>query len=1680
MKAAKKIHTSKKFLSLLLSFLFIPIFIYGGETVRIMPLGDSITYGNSVLNPPDTATSVSYRLHLWEALNNENYAVDFVGSKTGGTDFPPFDPDNEGHPGDTAAGIAADVYQYLTDNPADVILLHIGTNVLRTSPDDVSDALDEIKRYETDTATHVSVILARIINRWVEWTDENGDTRSTEQDKTNTTTFNENLEIMVRDRIANGDDIVVVDMENDTGIIYDATDMHDDLHPIDSGYEKMASLWYSVLTSTLPTHLWKLDEPSGSTAFVDTYRDNDGRCMGAGCPTTVYGQIGGAQLFDGNDEVTVADDGTFDWNGDESFTVEFWVKPTRTDGVNQVVVGRENEIKDNFFWWAGIIGTDGHITFRLRDSDGKQNNLDGPVLNNGDWYHIACVRDGANDENKLYVNGQLSDDSSNIAYAGNFVGTTPVNIGYLTYQGNNTFHLDSAIDELTIYSGAVNTDQVKLHYQNGLNAPKLSITSIPNTFAQVGVSYLYDVESNDPAASYTYMADPDPAWMQIDTDRGEITGTPTVDTVGNIDMAVEAVNSSQTAIQDYVLKVRNPDSLPDGMSHYWKLDESATTTERTYIDSYAGADGTCTGSGCPEPLAGKVNGAQSFTGANIIDIADTASFEWTGDQSFSIEYWIQVDNATAPSQNMVVIGRDGSGNPSYTWWAGIAKDTGHAIFSLRDSDGPTAITVKSNNSILGNNDGYYISIIRDGSSGETRLYVDGVLQNTTPHTYSSDFTDSSTPAVNIGYLNYNGSAGFYLNTGNNSGIDDLVVFNKALIQGEITEHYNNSSAGKSFEELNQPPTADAGPNKTVEVNKPVTITGSGTDPDGTIVSYEWKKGTTVLATTASFDYTPTVVGTDTLTLTVTDDDGEPGTDSMDVIVTEDPPPPPSTLYEAEDAEMSPAFAISSAHSGYTGTGYVDYTGEGYVKWTVELAAEGNYDLVFRYALGSGNRPLHISVDSTSGGSTIDFPATGGWSTWGETRTTVSLTAGTHTIYASTTGLSGANVDHLSIEDATGTPPPNTPPTANAGADKAVQVNNTITITGSGTDPDGTIVSYEWKKGTTVLATTASFDYTPTVVGTDTLTLTVTDDDGEPGTDSMDVIVTEDPPPPPSTLYEAEDAEMSPAFAISSAHSGYTGTGYVDYTGEGYVKWTVELAAEGNYDLVFRYALGSGNRPLHISVDSTSGGSTIDFPATGGWSTWGETRTTVSLTAGTHTIYASTTGLSGANVDHLSIEDATGTPPPNTPPTADAGADKAVQVNNTITITGSGTDPDGTIVSYEWKKGTTVLATTASFDYTPTVVGTDTLTLTVTDDDGEPGTDSMDVIVTEDPPPNIPPTANAGPDKSVQVNQSVTITGSGTDPDGTIASYEWSKDGTVLATTASFDYTPTVVGTDTLTLTVTDDDGEPGTDSMDVIVTEDPPPPPNVLYEAEDAEMSSAFAISSAHSGYTGTGYVDYAGEGYVKWTVELATEGNYDLVFRYALGSGNRPLHISVDSTSGGSTIDFPATGGWSTWGETRTTVSLTAGTHTIYASTTGLSGANVDHLSIEDATGTPPPNTPPTADAGADKAVQVNNTITITGSGTDSDGTVISYEWKKGSTVLASTASFNYTPTTVGTDTLTLTVTDDDGATGTDSMDVVVTAEPAPISEIIVDNLDSEFSIIGTWSESGASDEYAGSSIYS
>jgi len=82
-----------------------------------------------------------------------------------------------------------------------------------------------------------------------------------------------------------------------------------------------------------------------------------------------------------------------------------------------------------------------------------------------------------------------------------------------------------------------------------------------------------------------------------------------------------------------------------------------------------------------------------------------------------------------------------------------------------------------------------------------------------------------------------------------------------------------------------------------------------------------------------------------------------------------------------------------------------------------------------------------------------------------------------------------------------------------------------------------------------------------------------------------------------------------------------------------------------------------------------------------------------------------------------------------------------------------------------------------------------------------------------------PLVNAGNDLTTSVGQSVTITGVGSD-DGSITEYRWEKSGVLLSNSASFTYTPTEEGSETLTLTVTDDEGLSSNDTMLLTINPD--------------------------------------------------------------------------------------------------------------------------------------------------------------------------------------------------------------------------------------------------------------------
>ncbi|MGD8617459.1 MAG: hypothetical protein PVI91_17655, partial [Gammaproteobacteria bacterium] len=183
-----------------------------GAPVRIMPLGDSITRRQG------------YRPGLYFDLLDAGMDVDMVGSKTDSCPPAPdcaHDPNHEGHSGYTPTDIAVNVATWLGSNPADVVTLHIGTNVDPSFPypdvTQVEAILNAIDGYDPD----IPVVLARIINK----------ARGSEDPQLSP--YNESLEALAQDRIALGDRIIVVDQEPGLDYSESTTDfpLDDDLHP---------------------------------------------------------------------------------------------------------------------------------------------------------------------------------------------------------------------------------------------------------------------------------------------------------------------------------------------------------------------------------------------------------------------------------------------------------------------------------------------------------------------------------------------------------------------------------------------------------------------------------------------------------------------------------------------------------------------------------------------------------------------------------------------------------------------------------------------------------------------------------------------------------------------------------------------------------------------------------------------------------------------------------------------------------------------------------------------------------------------------------------------------------------------------------------------------------------------------------------------------------------------------------------------------------------------------------------------------------------------------------------------------------------------------------------------------------------------------------------------------------
>ncbi|MEO2149959.1 MAG: PKD domain-containing protein [bacterium] len=417
-------------------------------------------------------------------------------------------------------------------------------------------------------------------------------------------------------------------------------------------------------------------------------------------------------------------------------------------------------------------------------------------------------------------------------------------------------------------------------------------------------------------------------------------------------------------------------------------------------------------------------------------------------------------------------------------------------------------------------------------------------------------------------------------------------------------------------------------------------------------------------------------------------------------------------------------------------------------------------------------------------------------------------------------------------------PTNQAPVAYGGTDQSVQDadgngSEEITLDGSGSfDPDGSIVSYEWFSGSTLLGTGAVLTTTLPTAGTQSVVLSVTDDAGSTGIDALTVRV--EPPTDTFILNESFTSGLGDWVVVGDVTLVNDATTFPDSphaqlgasgasmrlsiampagsTGMKLRFWGRASQFGVSDELLFNVSVDGGRFTTFDTLRPQDEGLNDDvYHFYGGSVGHGPVSTTWVPAIASNVVLEIESNMSTGVflIDSIEVRALIG----NLAPVADAGPDQSAEDSDGdgvefFTLDGSACfDSNGSIVSYEWRDGPTLLGSTASVAATLSV-GVHNVILTVTDNEGETASDAV-VITVVSTQGNQPPVAVAGPAQAVtDVDNDgvelITLDGSGSfDPDGAIVSYQWSD----AVSTLGFGVTTDVllpVGETVVTLRVSDD------------------------------------------------------------------------------------------------------------------------------------------------------------------------------------------------------------------------------------------------------------------------------------
>ncbi len=233
-----------------------------------------------------------------------------------------------------------------------------------------------------------------------------------------------------------------------------------------------------------------------------------------------------------------------------------------------------------------------------------------------------------------------------------------------------------------------------------------------------------------------------------------------------------------------------PSPQPEGLMAHWKFDEDPGLSVQ---DSVGDKHGTIHGA---RRVIGQLGAALSFDGEDDYVKLPVNNPVWLPWCDFSLSVWVYFkrDFVSTPEESEVILDLNfaASANPYNELGCNLQRrgDTRKLCFSMTTTQNSDEDLYS--NKVLPTNMWHHIVAVRDGNS--QAIYINGQLDarrtcSVGPIVYTGGYDDSR---VSLGRFTTNvGRPRYHLK----GGMDDVMVFDRALADDEIRRLYQNGSAG---------------------------------------------------------------------------------------------------------------------------------------------------------------------------------------------------------------------------------------------------------------------------------------------------------------------------------------------------------------------------------------------------------------------------------------------------------------------------------------------------------------------------------------------------------------------------------------------------------------------------------------------------------------------------------------------------------------------------------------------------------------------------------------------------------------------------------------------------------------------------------------------------------------------